>query len=116
MRLTLTVSHVLAAGGRDKRAMDGARPSQDMDVLPRGKRPPADRARRPTGPLRLAENLVVVAATIGTTRHRHVRSEEHPYEHPSLMRISYAVFCLKQKNVIDVHKIEDTCYDIEHMT
>src|SRR3546814_20439350 len=43
-----------------------------MDVLPRGKRPPADRARRPTGPLRLAENLVVVAATIGTTRHRHV--------------------------------------------
>ena len=39
------VSRVLAAGGRDKRAMDGARPSQDMDVLPREKRPPADRAR-----------------------------------------------------------------------
>src|SRR3546814_14379048 len=29
--------------------MDGARPSQDMDVLPREKRLPADRARRPTG-------------------------------------------------------------------
>src|SRR3546814_6329554 len=43
-----------------------------MDVLPRGKRPPADMARRPTGPLRLAGNLVVGAATIGTTRHRHV--------------------------------------------
>src|SRR3546814_6342696 len=25
------------------------------------------------------------------------RSEEHPYELPSLMRHSYAVFCLKQK-------------------
>src|SRR3546814_16890749 len=48
------VSRVLAAGGRDKRAMDRARPSQDMDVLPRGKRPPADRARRPTGPPRSA--------------------------------------------------------------
>src|SRR3546814_7442213 len=26
-----------------------------------------------------------------------VRSEEHPYELQSLMRISYAVFCLKKK-------------------
>src|SRR3546814_10043776 len=42
-------SRVLSAGGRVKRAMDGARPSQDMDVLPREKRLPADRTRRPTG-------------------------------------------------------------------
>src|SRR3546814_9807974 len=27
------------------------------------------------------------------------RSEEHTYELQSLMRISYAVFCLKQKNI-----------------
>src|SRR3546814_5329054 len=27
----------------------------------------------------------------------HVRSEEHTSEHQSLMRISYAVFCLKKK-------------------
>src|SRR3546814_8891096 len=27
-----------------------------------------------------------------------IRSEEHPSELPSLMRISYAVFCLKKKN------------------
>src|SRR3546814_17654507 len=33
------VSRAMAAGGRDKCAMDGARPSQDMDVLPREKRP-----------------------------------------------------------------------------
>src|SRR3546814_14558266 len=43
------VSRVLAAGGRDKRAMDGARPSQDLDVLPREKRPPAARAEERRG-------------------------------------------------------------------
>src|SRR3546814_7617635 len=30
----------------------------------------------------------------------HVRSEEHTSELQSLMRISYAVFCLKQKKII----------------
>src|SRR3546814_8977557 len=39
---------------------------------------------------------------IGSTTHRHqigglVRSEEHTSELQSLMRISYAVFCLKKK-------------------
>src|SRR3546814_7319154 len=29
------------------------------------------------------------------TAQRHIRSEEHTYELQSLMRISYAVFCLK---------------------
>src|SRR3546814_5816988 len=33
-------------------------------------------------------------------RRRHDRSEEHTSEHPSLMRISYAVICLKEKNII----------------
>src|SRR3546814_18387629 len=66
------VSRVLAAGGRDKRAMDGARPSKDMDVLPRGKRPPADRARPPTGALEFAENLIVLDAHIRRTRPRRV--------------------------------------------
>src|SRR3546814_3402500 len=32
------------------------------------------------------------------------RSEEHTSELQSLMRISYAVFCLKQKNTKDRHK------------
>src|SRR3546814_2866051 len=31
-------------------------------------------------------------------RSRHIRSEEHTSELQSLMRISYAVFCLKKKN------------------
>src|SRR3546814_7670871 len=33
-----------------------------------------------------------------------VRSEEHTSELTSLMRISYAVFCLKQKNMTKEHK------------
>src|SRR3546814_1940526 len=31
------------------------------------------------------------------------RSEEHTSELQSLMRISYAVFCLKKKNTLDLH-------------
>src|SRR3546814_20172482 len=31
------------------------------------------------------------------------RSEEHTSELQSLMRISYAVFCLKKKNIFDQH-------------
>src|SRR3546814_8428524 len=34
-----------------------------------------------------------------TTRHTRERSEEHTSELQSLMRLSYAVFCLKQNNI-----------------
>src|SRR3546814_9527254 len=34
-----------------------------------------------------------------------LRSEEHTSELQSLMRISYAVFCLKKTNVIQTYKI-----------
>src|SRR3546814_10148368 len=57
---------------------------------------------------------------IGMSRHAidlrmTARSEEHTSELPSLMRISYAVFCLKHKNKLntrDTHK----CYrqEIQH--
>src|SRR3546814_10052962 len=40
---------------------------------------------------------------IGRVRHRS-RSEEHTSELQSLMRISYAVFCLKKKNQITTTK------------
>src|SRR3546814_10120972 len=36
------------------------------------------------------------------------RSEEHTSELQSLMRISYAVFCLKKKNIL-THNITATC-------
>src|SRR3546814_9945102 len=40
-------------------------------------------------------------------RHLFKRSEEHTSELQSLMRISYAVFCLKKKNVRYGYKSED---------
>src|SRR3546814_10873511 len=40
------------------------------------------------------------AALITSDRRRENRSEEHTSELQSLMRISYAVFCLKKKNII----------------
>src|SRR3546814_3484131 len=36
---------------------------------------------------------------------RHPRSEEHTSELQSLMRISYAVFCLKNKNTTRLHTL-----------
>src|SRR3546814_6496025 len=37
-------------------------------------------------------------APVPAARHQNERSEEHTSELQSLMRISYAVFCLKKKN------------------
>src|SRR3546814_9492231 len=45
-------------------------------------------------------------------RHIAPRSEEHTSELQSLMRISYAVFCLKKKNI--AHKINIQTYTLEH--
>src|SRR3546814_5957156 len=36
------------------------------------------------------------------------RSEEHTSELQSIMRNSYAVFCLKTKNTYDIHVLENT--------
>src|SRR3546814_2388946 len=52
--------------------------------------------------LLLGVKLVVAIApafTIGLVRPSGPRSEEHTSELQSLMRISYAVFCLKKKNI-----------------
>src|SRR3546814_4295491 len=38
-----------------------------------------------------------------------LRSEEHTSELQSLMRISYAVFCLKKKNNIESYKLKYKC-------
>src|SRR3546814_1248745 len=40
---------------------------------------------------------LVSSPVVGQTRNHVVRSEEHTSELQSLMRISYAVFCLKKK-------------------
>src|SRR3546814_1396977 len=61
------------------------RPQHD----PPSPEPSARRCRRPRS-----------AATDRRCRPRRWRSEEHTSELQSLMRISYAVFCLKKKNTI----------------
>src|SRR3546814_3476801 len=40
------------------------------------------------------------------------RSEEHTSELQSLMRISYAVFCLKQKNILNIHLLSSYHYTV----
>src|SRR3546814_3540811 len=52
----------------------------------------ADRLNRYEIAARLAQAIAEAADAA------HVRSEEHTSELQSLMRISYAVFCLKKKN------------------
>src|SRR3546814_4942545 len=42
---------------------------------------------------------------------RRERSEEHTSELQSLMRISYAVFCLKKKNIRTSHATSNTCLE-----
>src|SRR3546814_6930201 len=77
------------------RASSGSAPGPARKVahgLPRGLRPPAGvhhhGDRHPGG----ARRRLLLPA-----RRRHLRSEEHTYELQSLMRNSYAVFCLKKK-------------------
>src|SRR3546814_7471587 len=74
----------------------------------------SDRRQRPVAvlaaQLHVADQPVVVAVGVeqrAVLRHRLAvgRSEEHTSELQSLMRISYAVFCLKKKNRSDSKNI-----------
>src|SRR3546814_5198282 len=59
------------------------------------------RASHLNGTLGSSPRVTVGRAVSGVTRcgrPRHTRSEEHTSELQSLMRSSYAVFCLKKKN------------------
>src|SRR3546814_4698403 len=57
----------------------------------------------------IAGTIIIVLAIADTVRRRRLtwgfRSEEHTSELQSLMRISYAVFCLKKKNTNKPHII-----------
>src|SRR3546814_6461494 len=59
---------------------------------------------RSKGALGVAEHAEAFAANFDRKRDR---SEEHTSELQSLMRISYAVFCLKKKNTITQRKNND---------
>src|SRR3546814_472476 len=59
-------------------------------------------ARRRGRPRRLLRGEAARAVGLnGARRPASVRSEEHTSELQSLMRISYAVFCLKKKNILN---------------
>src|SRR3546814_1591315 len=64
------------------------------------------------GPLRYTENQEEVFLGHSVTQHKTERSEEHTSELQSLMRISYAVFCLKKK--IKQKLIQITRYNIQN--
>src|SRR3546814_2055400 len=66
---------------------DAALPLDHIDVVERWDERGAALRRQPR-----ADRLAALAVAV-------VRSEEHTSELQSLMRISYAVFCLKQKQV-----------------
>src|SRR3546814_6258892 len=53
-------------------------------------------------PVRLSLRSVPLQAESFWLQHKTTRSEEHTSELQSLMRISYAVFCLKKKNTISI--------------
>src|SRR3546814_10365484 len=72
-----------------------ARPGPDVGRDEPGGR---DEARDPCAVPCTHRNLLIRVVP----RDRAARSEEHTSELQSLMRISYAVFCLKKKNTIKV--------------
>src|SRR3546814_2288860 len=72
-------------------------------LIPDARHPTAPARHRPPGPAPAVARALSAAARVGRARHRagalgH-RSEAHTSELQSLMRISYAVFCLKKKHI-----------------
>src|SRR3546814_1132609 len=77
---------------------DGSRRITDGSLLCQMKfRPPAPSARHQDGKADVVDQIARDAAQQDVTHPRMGRSEEHTSELQSLMRISYAVFCLKKK-------------------
>src|SRR3546814_10348166 len=50
-----------------------------------------------------ASHMLLLITVMPRSKRDNVRSEEHTSELQSLMRISYAVFCLKKKNTVLRH-------------
>src|SRR3546814_4215548 len=67
------------------------------DPPPQGRRPAVVRARPGHAPRRKRVRAVLRPAGLQPDLDPPARSEEHTSELQSLMRISYAVFCLKKK-------------------
>src|SRR3546814_5588707 len=96
----------LTAGSDQPRRVGGSGsgvrslPRRTVEVGQKAKVGPASRAASPGASLRTAMGITQpIAAMHASVMPLHgFRSEEHTSELQSLMRISYAVFCLKKKN------------------
>src|SRR3546814_10114806 len=84
-----------ALGRERRRRARGARQAA------RGDRPSRTWRRR----RRRSERLVAGLTSFSRHPFSHPRSEEHTSELQSLMRISYAVFCLKKKKITQTYKL-----------
>src|SRR3546814_3368222 len=63
--------------------------------------------------VRLLSSLITVASISTSHRRAAIRSEEHTSELQSLMRISYAVFCLKKKiKYINLRRYNQSLQDL----
>src|SRR3546814_1668086 len=71
---------------------------------PEGKKGPGPLSTGPQVPCKYLKILGKLVGTRGFEPPTPTRSEEHTSELQSLMRISYAVFCLKKKNNIKNNK------------
>src|SRR3546814_3656678 len=76
-------------------ALDGTTPAPPKAAATKRRKPP----KRMSRPLVMNDNVRIIAQVLEADRQRitAARSEEHTSELQSLMRISYAVFCLKKK-------------------
>src|SRR3546814_10799110 len=73
----------------------GAAEARDLCL---GARPLRRSQGEMTGARRMKQTPVILAAATVPGKRRSARSEEHTSELQSLMRISYAGFCLKKKH------------------
>src|SRR3546814_7354667 len=74
-----------------------------MGAVPRFDMAPGERLR-PLREIKAETGHLLAGATHHTASTQQARSEEHTSELQSLMRISYAVFCLKKKKTNKQHK------------
>src|SRR3546814_3202779 len=96
--LAMNVTSAPAPAGVDEAAVAG------LEMVPsRLVRPPRAKASPVHLECRYLQTVDLPSAVPGT-RNAVVRSEEHTSELQSLMRISYAVFCLKKKKQTATNK------------
>src|SRR3546814_7705833 len=91
---------------QDKKKVELA--ASEMELIA-GQKPVIAKAKKSIAGFKLREGMPIgCKVTLRRERRRHLlrtrRSEEHTSELQSLMRISYAVFCLKKKITTNRHQ------------